>query len=280
MPTYHFVKSKEDLAGLGDNYLPPNRLTVHLNVFREDDLMRPYSRKMTREFDKAHFYDSNQEAVLIGNCEGSTIFVDRTRQGINKLHLGELTVKRPHAESDESHGKEGPRVDLWRFDLPYAEEWFSELERWRNPEYRRDLVESYASLRWYCIPHRVKQLRISPQGLENRLGELEQHLAELRALPWESKKRDLVSRHAHIMETRYRQVVEMTCKAAREKDRETKKATRKVRMKPKFIVQQNVILQMGRIRASLQAVLSYICPKIDLEQARRYWQEVDAWEKM
>jgi len=280
MPTYHFVRSEEELVGLGSKDLPPNRLTVRLNVFPEYDGMRPHSRKIIQEFDKAHYYDSNQAVVLMGDCEGSTIFVDRTRTGMNKLHLGELTIKRPHAESDESHGKEGPRVDLWRFDLPYAEEWFSELEKWRNPEYRRDLASSYSSLKWYCIPHRLKQLKISPQGLEFKIGEVEQHMAKLRALPWESPQRDLVSRHAHIIETRYRQVVEMTCKAAQEKDRELRKATRNVKIKPKLIVQPDAILQMGRIRRSLHAVLDYIVPKIDPKQAARYWDEIDSWEGM
>ena len=285
MPAYHFVQSQQEAEGLSDRVLPQTRFSVSLYAEPDHAYLadHPRSRKMIRTFDRATYYNDGSHVLDVGNCEGSVIFVDRTRKGVNKLHLGELTVKRPHAECEESHGKEGPRVDLWMFDLEYAEEWYSELERWRNPQYRADLAESYSHLRWYCISHRLKQLKISPEGLELKLAELQKHIESLQAMkPWGDRgdKRNLVSRHAHIMEERYRQTVELACKAAGKKDQEMRRATRKEKMRPKIIVAPEIILKVGRIRNSLVHVLDYITPNIDLTQAARYWDEVDSWENL
>ena len=140
-----------------------------------DALTTKYS---SRKFNRASYNKSSEDVFLINNCEGSLILVDKLRMGINKLHIGELIIRNPHAEVYGSRG-EGPRIDLNRIDAKYARERLEELKKWRNLEYTEKLKLMYDRLGWYSVPHRLNQLDISPQGLEikiNLMGKLVKYL--------------------------------------------------------------------------------------------------------
>src|SRR3989338_11061484 len=138
MPTYHFVDSS--FTPTPEQVLPSSRITAEYGKLQ-------YAQFGL--FEKAEYSLNRQRQLRIGNCEGSLILVDTARSvsenPINKLHIGELQIRRPHAESYEQKGEKGVRVDLAEFDTHYAKALLGELRQWRDPAYRVGLLKWYES---------------------------------------------------------------------------------------------------------------------------------------
>ncbi len=271
MSLYHFLLERPALGG--EYVLPETRISVeygktsyvHFGQFSES----------------AHFVNGARQ-MLVGNCEGSLMVIDCMRTPINKLHIGELSIKRPHAESYEHHGEAGMRVDLGNFDLRYAGQMLRDLERWRDAGHREELLEQYKGYSWYCVSHRKKQLKISGQGLEVKIAELQAHVGSLKHSP----NKHLVSDTARQIEERCYTLASLMGivihgyederKFLRDKGRLTKKQL----VRPKMIVNDAVFSLGEEIKTGLHRVMDFIGPHIDLQRARHYWDEIDSWEKL
>jgi len=180
MSTYHFLREQEQVLAEGSLL---DRATINHN---------------SGVFEKAAYIKCVDEALIIKNCKGSLILIDPLRGGLNKLHIGNLLMRNPHAEVYGSRG-EGPRVDLNKIDLKYAQERLTELKRWRSEEYREQLRQRYDGLTWYSVPHRLNQLDISQAGLEIKIEEMGNLIEYLRRQP----NPTFVSDNALEIERRY-----------------------------------------------------------------------------
>lgn len=243
-----------------------DRIVIGLPV--TDTLTTKYR---SRKFDRASYNRSSEDAFLINNCEGSLILVDRLRMGINKLHIGQLLIRNPHAEVYGSRG-EGPRIDLNRIDVRYAREKLEELKKWRDPAYREELKIRYDRLGWYSVPHRLNQLDISPQGLKikiNLMGELVKYLESRNdntfvsdaALEIEKRSNDLMG----ILENAALRFGEI-------------KNKRDERFQ-KIVICSNIINRTENIFSLVRKVLDFAesHPNFDFKRAKKYWQNVDSW---
>lgn len=267
MPTYHFTREKA-------SELPGTRVSAEFGRLSYKDF---------GTFEKAEYFFDGQAMMTIGNCQGSLILIDPNRQGINKLHVGEgLKIKSPHVESSDSHGREGPRVDLAEFDLRYAARTFNDLTEWRIPGKREEIAAEYSQYGWYCIPHRLAQLRISVAGLETKIGELNAHIQRLKTNP----KRRYVSERAGYLESDSLSIVALMGFEAQEalaRHKELEKAgalTRKQKQAPKILVNTDILEIAAKMHPLLVEVLDFVVPRVDMERAAKYWQEVDSWGNM
>ncbi|MEK6893643.1 MAG: hypothetical protein AABX07_05585 [Nanoarchaeota archaeon] len=274
MSRYHFVRSACEVRE--GNELPAERISVEYGQYAMD--------RFGLFIESEHFRDG-QSYMEIGNSKGSLMAIDTARDiavnPINKLHIGDLMMRRPHAESYKPHGVVGFRVDLLEFDTHYLKKELDELRNWRNTEYRRELIARYEAQKKptgeptsYHIPFRMQQLGISPEGLERKIEELEKHLTWLRQEPQRQTRR-LVYEHATAIENRGYKMVILMAQASQEL-----KLTGKNSKKPKIIKNEDVFNLSALIEADLKAVFDFICPKIDVEKARNYWNEVVEWGKM
>ena len=252
MPTYQFVNQQPDRKDL-----PETRISA---AWAQID------------FDKAEYTQLGDTGLLLKNCEGSIIIADKTKPGLNKLHIGELQIRNPHIESYQERGEEGPRADLHNWDIVYASERLNELLKWRDPQYLEGLRQRYAGFTWYSVPHRLKQIEISPEGLERKIGEMKKLVHRLESIP----DNNFISDRALLIEGRTSVLVTLM-RLHREKfDKDVKIG----KGKPKIIVAPEILTKADELYRMLREILDFTVPKIDMEQATRYWQGVDAWEKM
>ena len=93
MPDYHFVTEVPATENL-----PEYRFTVSLGS--ETSKHNPIG------VNKGYLIRGSP-LFTIKDCLGSLIFIDRTRAGLNKLHIGELQIQNPHIETCTAGGKEG-----------------------------------------------------------------------------------------------------------------------------------------------------------------------------
>src|SRR3989344_8549134 len=180
-------------------------------------------------------------------------------------------MRNPHAEVYGSRG-EGPRVDLNKIDLKYAQERLTELKRWRSEEYREQLRQRYDGLTWYSVPHRLNQLDISQAGLEIKIEEMGNLIEYLRRQP----NPTFVSDNALEIERRYdelRKTFERTAKFFG--PRNTKKDLRY----QKIMLSSIMIDSIEEMHHLIQRVFNFAEEYLnfDLERAAKYWQEVDSW---
>ena len=243
-----------------------DRIVVGLPV--TDTLTTKYSSK---KFDRASYNKSSEDIFSINNCQGSLILVDKLRIGINKLHIGQLIIRNPHAEVYGSRG-EGPRIDLNRVDVRYAKERLEELKKWRNPEYTEKLKLRYDRLGWYSVPHRLNQLDISPQGLElkiNLMSDLVQYLEH-------RGDNTFVSDTAIEIEKRSDKLMKILENAALQFGEITNKRDQRFQ---KIVICSNIIERAEKISSLVNGVFNFAekHENFDFERAKKYWQNVDSW---
>lgn len=243
-------------------------------------------------FSTAELYVGGVPVMQVGNCEGSLMVIDRRWSGVgNKLHIGELLMSHPHIESHESHGKEGPRADLHDFDLDLATRYRDELMRWRNPSYRKKLLEKAEKWKWYSVKHRKDQLKISDQGLEQRILEVEllrtrlaqepnPHFISRRIKFIEAACAGLITSMNDEVATREKEIQAMKARDKERKSWEKREWPKVMEKVPKIIVAPAIIPLAFKVRHHLCEVLQYLAPRLDPKEAMGYWNEIDAWAEM
>jgi len=278
MPKYHFIQGKETGQGIEIvNGLPVPRITA---LYGQTEF-KPFGNLASWESYFGVAGGKAQGGLEFGNCEGSLMLIARylstSENPLNKLHIGDLDIKRPHIESREERGDAGPRVDLWEFDIEYASNLWNELVLWRDPRHRKTLLAEYATYHWYCVPHRVKQLGISQAGLERKLEELNEHIERLKRNP----DRRLVSTLAHQIES---QCLGISALMRDRIERESISAaqieqlSKRQKLKPKVIENAADVYAVAmEIGDATRRIFDFVRPRVDIARARNYWQEVDAW---
>jgi len=266
MPKYHFIPSP--IEELPRDRAPQSSIVAAYGK---------YERASWGLFEEAEQVVKGERKFKIKNCEGSLILVDTTlditKNPLNKLHIGELLIRRPHIESYQHSGETGPRVDLAEFDYHYAVEMHVELKKWRDPEHLAELRKRYDSLTWYCVAHRLKQINISQNGLEEKIAESKRNIfARFRATPEQKAKRTFVSDKAKLIEADVSKVVSLMGHA--------RQCAQTRKKQPTLIINPDIWNLAETIYSNLHEVMEFIRPQVNVEQARRYWDEVDAWEKL
>ena len=253
MSKYHFVPELIETSTL-----PADRVTAS------------YERK---SFNRAKLFQSGEATFILQDCLGSLILIDRTRTGLNKLHIGELLISNPHIERYDSKGKAGPRIDLNRIDIDYAREKLKDLESWRREEYREALRIRLDGLGWYSVPHRLNQLDISNAGLELKI----QHMKELITYLDARSDNTFVSEQAKEIEFKSHKFVDLTDEAA--SGFSTYGMTKKQRRKPKIIINPEIISEGGVIHDLVKEVFDFTenHENFDPKRAKDYWKNVDSW---
>ena len=222
--------------------------------------------------------------LLIKDAGGSLILADvvGSKSGrLSKIHIGRLLIRNPHVEVYREGGAEGPRVDLHEVDLRFARERLAELLSWRDPSHREALMRRYTTTpvcNWYSTPHRIKQLKISKDGLEGRIREMYELVASLAEKPDST----FVSDNTYTLEemsTNLVRVINDKVRAA-EIDQKILPKSRAEQQKPKIIVAPETLFQACQIYHLLTAVLSYIARNAKVEESEQYWRKIDEWEKM
>lgn len=233
-----------------------------------DALTTKYS---SRKFNRASYNKSSEDVFLINNCEGSLILVDKLRMGINKLHIGQLIIRNPHAEVYGSRG-EGPRIDLNRIDAKYARERLEELKKWRNPEYTEKLKLRYDRLGWYSVPHRLNQLDISKASLELKI----KHMKDLVQYLENRKDPTFVSNTAIEIEKKSNNLMEILENAALKFGEIKNKRDERFQ---KIVICSAIINRVEKISSLVRSVLDFAenHPNFDFKRAKKYWPNVDSW---
>jgi len=244
----------------------------HEQVFVDTPLLDSVKIKHDgNSFDSATYKKCGEETIAIRNCEGSLILIDFLRRGLNKLHIGELLMRNPHAEVFSSRG-EGPRIDLNRIDLKYAQERLEELKRWKDEGYRELLRQRYDQLSWYSIPHRLNQLDTSPQQLKVKIKNMERLIGYLEQQPSST----FVSDNAREIESRYnklRGIFESTAEFF--KPRRTKRDRRH----RKIALSSEIVDSIEGLSRLIKRIFNYAehHANFDPNRAANYWEKVDAW---
>src|SRR4030042_4859047 len=221
------------------------------------------------KFQSGTYVRNSEDSFVIRNCEGSLILVDISRTGINKLHIGNLLMRNPHAEIYGSRG-EGPRIDLNRIDVRYASERLKEMEKWKDKEYREKLRQRYDALGWYSVPHRLNQLDISPAGLEIKIHKMKERIDYLGT----GKESTFVSDTALEIEAGCSKLTEISDNAALYFKRIKSKDN-----SPKIIVSSSIIESTEEIYSLVKKIFEFAenHPNFDFERAKKYWENVDSW---
>lgn len=260
---YHFIRE-------------PNRIIDESSIQQAIAELHVVGDKLTatyksRIFEMATYIKNSEDVFLIDDCQGSLILVDKLRRGINKLHIGKLVIKNPHAEVYGSR-KEGPRIDLNRIDVKYARERLEELKKWRGPNYREKLKESYDKLGWYSVPHRLNQLDISKASLELKIQNMEKLVQYLEA----RKDRTFVSDIAIEIEKKSNNLMDIIRKAPSQFPEGNNKRDRRF---PKIIICSNIINRVEKINSLVKRVLDFAehHENFRFDRARKYWENVDSW---
>lgn len=233
-----------------------------------DALTTKYS---SRKFNRASYNKSSENVFLINNCEGSLILVDKLRMGINKLHIGELIIRNPHAEVYGSRG-EGPRIDLNRIDARYAKERLEELKKWRNPEYTEKLKLRYDRLKWYSVPHRLNQLDISKASLELKI----KHMEDLVQYLENRKDPTFVSDTAIEIEKKSNNLMKILENAALKFGEIKNKRDERFQ---KIVICSAIIDRVEKISSLVGRVIDFAekHENFDFERAKKYWENIDSW---
>ena len=229
------------------------------------------SKYRSKEFDSASYNKSSENIFTINNCQGSLILVDSQRTGINKLHIGQLLIRNPHAELYGSKG-EGPRIDLNRIDVKYARERLIELEKWRDPKHREKLNLRYDKLGWYSVPHRLNQLDISRQGLEIKINLMKELVSYL-----DSKKENtFVSDTALEIEKRSNKLMRILENAALSFGEIINKRDERFQ---KIVICSDIINRTEKISSLVNSILNFAeqHENFKFDRARDYWPNVDSW---
>ncbi len=262
MAKYHFVKHKDREVAIE---------TIGDKVTSE--------HKSDGTFDRLYYFDDSKKKLSIKDCLGSIIVIDRlNEETINKLHIGELLIRNPHAENYRFSGCEGPRIDLHQVDLLYAQQRLEELIRWKkDPEHRTQLLQRYSEKpisNWYSTLHRLEQLKISSQGLETKISEMQQQVELLQNQP----NNCFVSDKAKELEQNTGVLISLIYQEARKLlEPQTKGEARK----PKIIYCPRVLSSAEEIYSTLKDVLKFIAGKEEyMKDISKYWQEVDGWANM
>lgn len=256
-----------------------------------------YGKKSFNHFGvflKSEHCTSGEKNMIIANCSGSLMVIDTARDistnPINKLHIGELVMRRAHAESYEHSGLNGFRVDLASFDIHYAKVMLQELLLWKDAAHRRELIEDYekqkkpdGSYPSYYMSYRVAQLKISPEGLETKIKALREHMTWLKK-PEQKDRRRFVSEKVKGIESDSYKMVQLMgfevqgLEAIRAAQKNRGELTRKKENMPKIIHNEDIIGLASRVQRNARETLDFICPQINVIQVRDYWKDVASWE--
>lgn len=218
------------------------------------------------DFQLLNYYQGSIDIMYLFQGRGSIGLTDLSQDGFNKVHLGSAT-KNPHVES--SH-QEGLRIDLADFDLFYALERAKELEQWRSPSYRTELAEWYAKQNYPFRDRRLKQLGISPEGLEAKIFEAQGRVSNLRQFPDST----YISERAKAIEQLFFVMLDLM------KEKSTKQIPFAKKPKPNIVEALDVVEVTQQIYSLSRDILSFIKLNISVEQivqATNYWNRVALW---
>ncbi len=248
MPEYHIVRDSNQVIA---------------DVSLVDRLIVTYN---PQGFDNALYLRNGEKALIINNYEGSLILIDLSRTGLNKLHIGSKLIGDPHIEVYGSR-KEGSRIDLNRIDINYAQARLKELENWRREEYREQLREKYKLMGGYSVPHRLKQLNISPKGLEEKIEQMRNLVARLENQPGNT----FISEQVVEIEEQYSELIKILDKAAK-----------KFGYLPRTIISSRLIESVEEVYSLIIKGFQVIEWPLHfhLKEAEDYWKDIDSWGEM
>jgi len=286
MGMYHFVRDCSELKA-EQVQLPRDRITV---TYRGEKY-----EKFGDFYRSEHFSDSRRD-MIVGNCEGSLMVIDSaidvSENPLNKLHIGELVMRTPHVESFEQGGLKGIRADLACFDIQYAGQMLDELTLWRDSSYREGRLKEYETERkpngeprWYCVPHRIAQLKISPLGLEKKIEEI-QRVIEGLGRPDARETREFISEENKKIEANCYEMIKLMGARVHSMDRllnekrEAGKLTKREQQKPKVMTSKDIFALAEKVYSDLKDVLNFVRKKVDIRAASNYWQTVAEWERL
>jgi hypothetical protein len=256
MPKYHFTLREEY-----DRNLPDTRISTLFERGRDKIVA----------LQRTEFFDNGVKQITIGNAQGSLFVVDRTMDGLNKIHIGELIMRNPHVEVKGHSGKEGPREDLKEWDITYSRLRLQELEKWRDPEYREMVRDKYRASAWYTAKPRIRQLNISAAGLERQIIDLQRHIDELDGQPGNT----YFSEASKVIES---QCEEITREINLKVDSGLVKSP--ARKDPKMAYSPALIDQVRQVTNIIHSVFDRLAQLTDQETIEKYWERVGAWEKL
>jgi len=216
-------------------------------------------------------YNDGRFVLTIKNVGGSVVLIDEDAKSsfLNKIHLGELVVRNPHAERFVETGV-GPRVDLHEMDLHYANERLEELVRWTNPGYRKSLRDyHYSKVDLYFVRSRLRQLAICTHELERKI---EEHRTLVKML----ESRD-DSRFIYPLASAIEGEVKTLDTVAKVEIEQFLGNFKPKKKGVKVVSAFKVLEIVEEVYPKLREALRFVNDKADFERARRYWDIVDEW---
>ena len=115
----------------------------------------------------------------------------------------------------------------------------------------------------------MQQLAISKEGLEKKIAELESHLKWLRE-PERHQTRRFVYEMAHEIERDCYTMAILMGACARVVPGRSK-------LLPKIVRNDDVFQLASQIQLNLSEVFDFVRPQVDVERAKRYWQDIAEW---
>ncbi len=284
MPKYHFV-SQDFKEKLQDD-LPPTRV----------------STEYAGNFDAAEYFLDSKRTMIVKDCERSLLLalpkpkvrmvnseiglvpeiVDMgakiedlvESEGLNKLHIGRLALRHPHAEIYERPKETGLRVDLHEFDLAFAVRRLEEIKNWRDVNFRHVELDRYDHppiSKWYSTFHRLRQIAASPARLEEEIGKAEAKVRELER----TLDNTFISDNVLELEKQGDKLIRvMGQKIA---DLQTLPRPKAERSKPRIVLAPDILVMADDIYLRLRDVLDFVNSRMDEEKAMAYWLNVDSW---
>ncbi len=219
----------------------------------------------TKGFESAKYCNGGEQAMKLKNDSGSLILIDNFREGVNKIHIGDLIIKNPHVERYQDKA-EGLRVDLHDVDIVFAQRRLKELENWKSPEHREALRNLYASRGWYSTPYRLKQLKISEKGLDTKIQEMHDHVLSLVKDP----NNTFISERVGDLELMSTDLI--TTMGAQIKTFVPQKKNA-----PKIIHDPSITDQANTLYVILGQTLDFIEEHANITDSADYWEQVAAW---
>ncbi|MBM3234459.1 hypothetical protein FJZ19_05190 [Candidatus Pacearchaeota archaeon] len=270
MPTYHLIDSGYT-GETGKPRIVEIETEHKLGQFKRAQC---HSKSINRQY----------PTLLVKDAGGSLILADveSSRLGkLSKIHIGKLLIRNPHMEVYREGGAEGPRVDLHEVDLRFARERLAELLMWRDPKHRKALMARYSNppvCSWYSTQHRVRQLKISPAGLEIKIEEM-QRLVDVFG---RKQNPTFVSDTTCALEEMAAKLVRVINDRVGEAEVELRlhPKSRAEMAKPKYLEVSGLLSHAEQMYSLLADVLNYVAQNARVEEASEYWQRIDAWENM
>ncbi len=235
-------------------------------VSGSEEVLVQYTGKLV--FGNLSYRRSDVETMQIFEAKGSVGFSDLTVRGLNKIHVGS-DIRHPHAESSDH---DGTRVDLAELDVSYAKQYVRALESWRNPSTRCELAEWYAKHSGDNARTRIRQLRISPQGLEAKIQEARARVVKLAGRSEASYLGTVIpilDCAFACLKDHLNPEVNVTAK-----DKEIHKGKRLIVTAP------HVISETLRVYKMLGDILQSIQTRTTIETAAQYWSRVEDWARL